>query len=131
MLFLASVYFLDARIPAVYCVLIIVRCGQGGLKSFCKDDERLARNEAFCGYELARNGVCKRQVTLYLQFYAQRASSCPQVSPNIVGNGEKSRVEALLVARFDAEDLADERSTSVAQLRQQETSAKEIVSFYS
>ena len=45
---------------------------------------------------------------------AQRAkisSSHPQVSPKVVGNGERSRIEALLVARFDAEDL----QTSVAQ----------------
>ena len=43
---------------------------------------------------------------------AQRAkitSSRPQVSPKVVGNGERSRIEALLVVRFDAEDLADER----------------------
>ena len=112
-----SVYFLDTGIPAVYCVLIIVRCGQGGLKSFRKDGKRLARNKALCGHGLGKNGVCKKQVTLYLQFYAQRASSCPQVSPKVVGNGEKSRIEALLVARFDAEDLADERSTSVAQYK--------------
>ena len=51
---------------------------------------------------------------------AQRAkisSSRPQVSPKVVGNGERSRIEALLVARFDAEDLADERLTSVAQYK--------------
>ena len=50
---------------------------------------------------------------------AQRAkisSSRPQVSPKVVGNGERSRIEALLVVRFDA-DLADERSTSVAQYK--------------
>ena len=49
---------------------------------------------------------------------AQRAKislSRPQVSPKVAGNGERSRIEALLVARFDAEDLADEKSTSVAQ----------------
>ena len=67
---------------------------------------------------------------------AQRAkisSSRPQVSPKIVRNGDRSRIEALLVARFNAEDLADERSTSVAQqhARQQEISAEEIVTFYS
>ena len=48
---------------------------------------------------------------------AQRAKispSRPQVSPKEV---ERSRIEALLVARFDAEDLADERSTSVAQYK--------------
>ena len=69
---------------------------------------------------------------------AQRAnitlSHC-QVSPKVVRNGERSRIliEELLVARFDAEDLADERSTSVAQqhARQQEISAEEIVTFYS
>ena len=44
----------------------------------------------------------------------KRCSSRPQVSPKVVGNGE---IEALLVARFDAEDLADERSTSVAQYK--------------
>ena len=51
---------------------------------------------------------------------AQRAkisSSCPQVSPKVVGNGKRSRIEAMLVAIFDAEDLADERSTSVAQYK--------------
>ena len=51
---------------------------------------------------------------------AQRAkisSSHPQVSPKVVRNGERSGIEALLVARFDAEDLADERSTSVAQYK--------------
>ena len=51
---------------------------------------------------------------------AQRAKislSCPQASPKVVGNGERTRIEALLVARFDAEDLADERSTSVAQYK--------------
>ena len=67
---------------------------------------------------------------------AQRAKislSRPQVSPKVVENGDRSRIEALLVARFDAEDLADERSTSVAQqhARQQEISAEEIVTFYS
>ena len=41
------------------------------------------------------------------------SSSRPQVSPKLVGN-ERTKIEALLVARFD-EDLADERSTSVAQ----------------
>ena len=47
---------------------------------------------------------------------AQRAkisSNRPQVSPKVVGNGKRSRKEALLVARFDA----DERSTSVAQYK--------------
>ena len=51
---------------------------------------------------------------------AQRAKislSRPQVSPKVVGNCERSRKEALLVARFDTEDLADERSTSVAQYK--------------
>ena len=51
---------------------------------------------------------------------AQRAnitlSHC-QVSPKVVRNGERSRIEELLVARFDAEDLADERSTSVVQYK--------------
>ena len=45
------------------------------------------------------------------------SSSRPQVSPKVVRNGERSRVEALLVAGFDAEDQADERSTSVAQCK--------------
>ena len=43
--------------------------------------------------------------------------SRPQVSPKVVGNGERTRIKALLVARFDAEDLADERLTSVAQYK--------------
>ena len=69
------------------CHLIIVRCGQGGLKSFCKDNKRFERNEAFCGHGLGKNGVCKRQVTLYLQFYqrAKISSSRPQVSLKVVG----------------------------------------------
>ena len=68
-------YSLVTGIPAVYtvCYLIIVRRGQGGLKSFHKNNERLAKNEAFCGNGLGKNGVCKRQVTSYLQFMAQRA----------------------------------------------------------
>ena len=41
------------------------------------------------------------------------SSNRPQVSPKRVGNGERTRIEALLVARFDA----DERSTSVAQYK--------------
>ena len=45
------------------------------------------------------------------------SSSHPQVSPKVFGNGERTRIEALLVAKFDAEDLADERSTSVAQYK--------------
>ena len=45
------------------------------------------------------------------------SSSCPQVSPKGVGNGERTRIEALLVVRFDAENLANERSTSVAQYK--------------
>ena len=45
------------------------------------------------------------------------SSSRPQVSPKVVGNGKRTRIEALLVTRFDAEDLADERSTSVAQYK--------------
>ena len=50
---------------------------------------------------------------------AKISSGCPQVSPKVVGNGERSRIEALFVAtcRFDAEDLADERSTSVTQYK--------------
>ena len=55
----------------------------------------------------------------------------PQVSSKVVGNGERSRIEALLVVTFDAEDLAEERLTSVVSIRQQETSAEEIVTFYS
>ena len=45
------------------------------------------------------------------------SSTCPQVSPKVVGNGERTRIEALLVGRFDAEYLADERSTLVAQYK--------------
>ena len=63
---------------------------------------------------------------------AQRAkisSSRPQVSSKVVGNGERSRIEALLVARFDAEDLADRHQW--LSIRQQETSAKDIVTSYS
>ena len=52
------------------CYLIIV---QGGSKSFRKDNERLARNEAFCGVGQGKNGVCKRQVTLYLKFYGSES----------------------------------------------------------
>ena len=48
---------------------------------------------------------------------AEIPSIRPQVSPKVVGNGERSRIEALLVARFDSEDLPDERSTSVAQYK--------------
>ena len=117
------------------CYLIIVRCGQNS-KSFHKDNERLAKNEAFCGQGLGKNGVCKRQMTLYLQFYgssmAQKAkisSSHPQVSPKVVRNGERSRIESLLVARFDAKDVADRPQW--LSIRQQETSAEEIVTFYS
>ena len=63
----------------------------GNLKRFHKDGKRLARNKGFCGNELGRNGVCKRQVTLYLQFsMAQRAKialSRPPVSLKVVENG--------------------------------------------
>ena len=45
------------------------------------------------------------------------SSSHTQVSSKVVRNGETSRIEALLVARFDAEDLADERWTPVAQYK--------------
>ena len=45
--------------------------------------------------------------------------SRPQVRPKVVGNGKRTRIEALLVARFDAEDLADERLTSVAHSKKQ------------
>ena len=62
---------------------------------------------------------------------AKISSSRPQVSPKVVGNGERSRIEALLVARFDAEDLADERSTSVAQYKTARNKCQEIVTFYS
>ena len=51
---------------------------------------------------------------------AERAKislSHPQVSPEVVRIGKTSRIEALLVARFDAEDLTDERSTSVAKYK--------------
>ena len=63
------IFLLVTGIPAVYCV----RCGQSSSKSFSKDDEILTRNEAFCGHGLGRNGVCKRQVTLYLQFYGSES----------------------------------------------------------
>ena len=52
-----------------------------------------------------------------MKHHAKISSSHPQASPKVVGNGEKTRIEALLVGRFDAEDLADERSTSVAQYK--------------
>ena len=52
---------------------ILSNYSQGGSKSFRKDAERLARNEAFCGQGLGRDGVCKRQVTLYLQFYVSES----------------------------------------------------------
>ena len=65
---------------------------------------------------------------------AQRAkisSSRSQVSPKVVGNGNRSRIEALLVARFDAEDLAMRDRPQWLSIRQQDTSAEEIVTFYS
>ena len=65
--------WLPEFLPYTVCYLIIVRCGQGGSKSFRKDNERLARNEAFCGHGQGKNGVCKRQVTLYLQFYGSES----------------------------------------------------------
>ena len=102
------------------CYLIIVRCGQGGLKSFREDNERLARNEAFCGHGLGKNGVWRDKWLYISSSMAQRpkiSSSRPQVSPKVVGNGKRTRIEALLVARFDAEDLGDKRSTSVAQYK--------------
>ena len=46
---------------------------------------------------------------------AKISSSCLQVSPKVVGNGKvKNRGT---VSGFDAEDLADERSTSVGQYK--------------
>ena len=64
---------------------------------------------------------CLQETSDYISSsMAQRAKislSRPQVSPKVVGNGKRSRIEALLGARFDAEDLADERSTSVAQYK--------------
>ena len=113
-IFLASVQFL----PYTVCYLIIVRYGQGGPKSFCKDNERLARNEAFSGHGLGKNGVWRDEWLYISSSRAERAkisSICPQASPKVVGNGERTRIEALLVASFDAENLADERSTSVGQ----------------
>ena len=99
------------------CYLIIVRCGQGGLKSFCKENKRLARNEVM---DWVKNGVWRDKWLYTSSSRAQRAKmslSCPQASPKVVRSGERTRIEALLVARFDAEDLADERSTSVAQYK--------------
>ena len=64
---------------------------------------------------------------------AQRAKIStrrPQVSPKVVGNGKKSRIEALLVARFDAEDQMRDGPQWLS-IRQQETSAEEIVTFHS
>ena len=61
---------------------------------------------------------------------AQRAKislSRPQVSPKVLGNGERSRIEALLVARFDTQ----KRSTSVAQYKTARNIVEEIVTFYS
>ena len=49
--------WLPKFLPYTVCYLIIVRCGQGGSKSFRKDNERLARNEVFCGHGLGKNGV--------------------------------------------------------------------------
>ena len=88
------------------CYLIIVRCGQGGSKSICKDNERLARNEAFYCHGLGKNGVWRDKWLYISSSRAQRAkisSSHPQASPKVVGNGEGTRIEAMLVARFDAE----------------------------
>ena len=34
------------------------------------------------------------------------SSGRPHVSPKVVGNSERTRIEALLVARFDSEDQA-------------------------
>ena len=63
---------------------------------------------------------------------AQRSkitSSRPEVSPKVVGIRERSRIEALLVVRFDAEDLADERSTSVAQYKTARNKCRRIRDF--
>ena len=46
--------WLPEFLPYTVCYLIIVRCGQGGSKSFRKDNERLARNEAFGGHGLGK-----------------------------------------------------------------------------
>ena len=97
--FLASVYSLVTRIPAVY--QIIVGFGQGCSKGR-KDGEIL---ELFVVMDWCL------QVTLYLQFYDFELPSRKSKGSR---NGERSRIEALLEARCDAEDLADERSTSVA-----------------
>ena len=114
--FLVSVYSLDTGIPAVYIVLFTYsQVWAGRLEEFLQRRRKSGKKRSFLWSWTSRNGVCKRQVTLYLQFYG--SSSCPQVSPKVVRNGEKSRIEALLVARFDAEDLVDERSTSVAQYK--------------
>ena len=91
------------------CCLIIVRCGQGGWKSFHKDSKDWQERKHFVFMDSIR-----RVSEDSSDFMAQRpktSSSRPQVSPKLVGN-ERTKIEALLVARFDAEDLADERSTS-------------------
>ena len=60
---------------------------------------------------------------------AKISSSHPQIGPKVVGNGERSRIEVLLVARFNAEDLADERLTSVAQYKTARNKCQRIVTF--
>ena len=64
---------------------------------------------------------------------AQRAkisSSRLQVSPKVVGNGKRSKIEALLVDLTQKIWQMRDRPQWVS-IRQQETSAKEIVTFYS
>ena len=99
-------------LPYTVCYLIIVRCGQGGSKRFLKDE----RLKLFDWVKMVSEETSDF-ISPILWLRDLNSSSRPQVSPKGVGNGERTRIEALLVARFDAEDLADERSTSVAQYK--------------
>ena len=100
------------------CYLIIVRWGRAARRVFAKTMKDWQETKLFVVMGWVK--MClKRQVTISSS-RAQRAkisSSRPQESSKVVGNGERTRIEALLVARFDAENLADERSTSVAQYK--------------
>ena len=60
-------------LPYTVCYLILVRCGQDGLKRFRKDGKRWQKIGKKRSHGLGRNGVCKRQVTLYLQFYGSES----------------------------------------------------------
>ena len=78
-------------LPYTVCYLIIVRCGQGSSKSFHQDNERLAKNKAFCGHELGKNGVWRDKRLYISSSMAQRAKislSRNEVSQTLVGNGE-------------------------------------------